>query len=877
MKRPLLTLILFAALLFDPSFSASEDRSDPLQHIYSQEVKRTVLDNGLVVIIKEAPSTGLVSLDLRVASGSAQEGEFSGSGIAHFVEHMIFKGASKKRPGGIEKEIRAHGGTINGGTSYDYTSFYITIPKENFPLALEALSDSVLNPLMHSRDVGREKNVILKEIRLNKDDPMRLISRLLWNTVFTKHPYRHPVIGYESVFRELSAEDLSKFHSRMYVPNNMVLAIVGDIKYSHALNEVKKSFLPYRRRSLEPKAMPEESPQRSKRTLHIKKDLEMAYFALGYRSVDIFSEDMPALDVLSAILGQGSSSRLNLSLYRKKNLVYSIGAWNYTPKDPGIFIISGMADPEKLEAALGALSEEINIIKKGAIDVEELERVKAMVIAEHVYSLEVLSGQAGELAVNEMTAGEVNFSKDYVKKIAAVVPDRIIEVASKYLNDDSLSLVTISSHDGPAAKEKEALKETKIEKITLPNGLRCLLMEKRDTPSVSMLACFEGGLRAETEENAGISNMTSLMMLKGTASRDENEISAIVENMGAGLSYFSGYNTFGLTLDLLSRDIDKGLDIFEDLLLRPAFPENILQREKDTVRALIDSTDDDIYNAGMKAFRESLFKRHPYRFQNIGTTESVEGLSRSDLEAFYKKYIVPNNMVIAIFGDIDKESLRKRLTDDFSRLEKGPPPEFTRVVEPDQRGITENTLDLQKEQSLVVLGFKGTTIKNRDRYALQLISAALSGVSGRLSAKLRDRLGLAYAVGSFSIPAVDPGYFASFAATTQKHIETAKKELLEQVKALNTKGLTEEELRTAKSELKGNLLIGLQTNSSLAHHAALDEMYGLGFDNYKKYGEYIDSVTNNEIIGASRRYLKPETFTLTVIKGVGAKQSLTER
>ncbi|MEE8359690.1 MAG: pitrilysin family protein [Candidatus Omnitrophota bacterium] len=868
MKRPLITLILFSTLICNPTIADSETESGPLQHIYSKEVKRTVLDNGLVLIVKEAPSTGLVSMDLRVAAGSSYEGEFSGSGISHFVEHMIFKAASREKPAGIEKEIRAHGGTINGGTSFDYTSFYLTIPKEHFSLALEALSNSIFNPRMHPREVEKEKNVILKEIRLNRDNPIRHISRLLWNTVFTRHPYRHPVIGYESVFKELGRKDLSKYHSRMYVPNNMVLALAGDIDYDHALSETKKYFLPYPRKSLEERAIPQENPQISKRTLHIKKDLEMAYFALGYRSVNLFNEDMAALDVLSAILGNGSNSRLNISLYRQKNLVYSIGSWNYTPRDPGIFIISGTTEPKKLENALGAISEEINNIKKGAIKMSELDRIKATVIAEYVYSLETLSGQAGELAINELTAGDPGFSKDYINKINSVEIDRVKEVAAKYLNDGSLSLVTISPHDRVAVqKEEDTGIEAKIEKFTLPNGLRCLLMERHNTPSVSIVACYEGGLRAENKDNAGISNLTSLMMTKGTESSNEYEISALVENMGAALGYFSGHNSFGITLTLLSKDIDSGLAIFEDILLHPSFPEEIMQREKKTIKAIINSTDDDIYSSGMKAFKETLFKIHPYRFQKVGRIESIENLGRSDLEAFYKNYAIPNNMVIAVFGDIDKEVLRKKLTEGFSQLERGPSPKFTKVTEPDKKKITKECRQLQKEQSLVIMGFKSTTIKDRERYPLQVISTALSGVNGRLGTRFRERLGIAYAVGAFSVPAIDPGYFALYVSTTEKHIETAKKELLDQIKLLNKKGLTEEEIETTKNELIGNQLIALQTNASLAHHAALDELYGLGFDNYKRYGEFINTITSKDIVEVSRKYLKPDAFTLMVVKG----------
>jgi zinc protease len=644
--------------------------------------------------------------------------------------------------------------------------------------------------------------------------------------------------------------------------------LVGDIQKEEALNQIKKYFLAFERKAYEEKPLTQEKAQTSKRTLDIERDLEMAYFALGYRSVDVYDEDMPALDVLSDILGRGASSRLNINLYRKKNLVYSIGSWNYTPKEPGIFIISGVAEPKKLEAALGAVSEEIKNIKNGTIDEEELERVKTMLVANYIYSLETLSGQAGDLALNELTMGDPHYTRSYIKMVRSVNIDQVKRVAEIYLKDESLSVVTLSPSSGERAqKEREVAKQKKIEKFILPNGLRCLLMEDHSVPTVSLVACCLGGLRVETKDNVGISNLTALLMLKGTPSRSEEEISGFVEGMGGSLSYFSGNNTLGIRLGLLSKDLEKGLDLFEDILFNPSFPEKILEREKKTIIAVINSVDDDIFNSGIKAFKETLFRVHPYRFQKIGVVDTVQNIKRDDLENFYKKYFIPNNMVIAIFGDIDKETLRQRLTEDFSELKKETMPEFTGVAEPDQKAIRKKENLLQKEQSLIIMGFKGATINSNDRYTLQIIGRALSGVSGRLAARLREKFGLAYTVGAFSVPAIDPGYFVLYVSTTSENIERAKKELFDQVKLLNKKGLTAEEIGSTKKELIGNQRIALQTNYSLTHQAALDELYGLGYDNYRRYDKIINSITNNDIINVSRKYLKPSAFTLLVVKG----------
>jgi len=868
--RRLPTLLIFSLIFFlNISNTVSAEDTGLLLKDYSNiPAQKVILDNGFAVVLKETSSSGLISLDARVKAGSAYEGEFAGSGISHFVEHMIFKGTSKRRPADIEREIRSLGGTINGATTYDYTAFTITLPKEHLSYALEVLSDSLFNATMNPKELERERGVILKEIKLNKDDPVRLISRLLWSSVFKTHPYKHPIIGHEKLFRKVTQKDVLKYYKRMYVPNNMVLVVAGDIETRDALNEVKKYFQNTERAAFEELALPQERSQVAKRVLDVERPLEMAYFALGYRSIDVHDPDMPALDVLSVLLGQGESSRLNSSLYRKKNLVYSIGCWNYTPLDPGIFIISGVAEPEKLNTALVAIDEEINNVTRDGAEEDELERAKAMIIADHIYSLGTVSSQAGDLASNEIFTGDFDFTRHYLEDIDSVTQVDIKRVARLYLNDDGLSVVTLSPRIEKAIpKTKGEKSRREIQKFTLPNGLRCLLMEDHDLPTVSMIAACLGGLRAESKETSGISNLTSLMMLKGTSSRSEEEISTAVEDIGANLSFFSGNNTLGIRFELLSKDIAKALELFEDIIQDPSFPPDVLQREKETVMASIKATTDNIFEAGMKRFKENLFTKHPYRFQAIGTIKSVNTLTKEDLEDFYKRSFRPDNMVLGFYGDFDAQKLKEKISNEFSALKNGERLEFTTIIEPEQVDIRQNQKIEEKEQSLVVLGFKGAQLKGKDRYTLQLISTALSGISGRLSSRLREKLGIAYAVGSFSVPAFDPGYFAMYISTTNDNIERAKNEFFNQIKLLNKKGLGPDEIEAAKKELIGNHRIALQTNAAFARHTALDELYNLGYNHYLEYDKIIGSITNADVIDASRRYLRPSAYTLITIVG----------
>ncbi len=855
-KVSILLVISILFLLFITPTSHSENTP-----------KRIVYDNGLTVLLKRIPSTGIASINVIVRAGSVHEGDKSGSGIAHLAEHMIFKGTPRRRPGEIEKVIRSLGGTINGGTTFDYASYVITIPKENLSLALEVLSDALFYASIHPKELERERKVILKEIRLNNDDPARNISRLLWELVFRKHPYQHPIIGYESTFLKLTREDVLKFYKDKYVPNRMVLSIAGDIEYDKILMEIEPYFKEIERSHSKEVPLVRERQQVSKRVFEKEKDLELSYFALGYRGCAVENKDMPALDILAVLLGQGRSSRLNSSLYIKKNLVYSIGSWNYTPLDPGIFIISGVTSPEKLNLALSSISEEVDTLKEHGITDEELKKAKAMVSADYVYSLESPAEQAREMAINETLISDFDYTKKYLDKIDALTLDDILEVANSYLSDDTLSIVSLGPNGEERPLQDDTVNQREIKRIDLDNGIRVLLLEDHSLPKVSIVAGCLGGLMAEEESNAGISNLVGTTMIKGTSSMSEKDISDRIEGMGAALAYFSGNNSIGLRCELLSKDLSDGLDLIADILLNPSFNDAVVEREQNTILASIEAIDDDIFSSGMRLLKEALFLKHPYRFQTIGNIGSIQNLKRDDLKRFHDRYFIPKNMVIAVFGDIDKVEIEKDLARRFSGHKEADTPSFTDIKEPVSTEPRYASKGLNKEQSLVMLGFKGTTVESRDRYTLQLISAALSGISGRLSNTLRGKRGLAYTLGSFSMPAVDPGYFVLYVSTTKKNIETVKKELLGQIHGINRRGLSREELDSAKRELIGNQRIALQTNSALAHHTLLDELYGLGFNHFLEYADLINPITNHDIVDAARRYLGPKTCTLVVVEG----------
>jgi zinc protease len=202
---------------------------------------KTILDNGMTVLISEIPSSTVVSIYLLVKSGSSTEGRFLGAGLTHFHEHLLFKGTETRGVGEIADEVQAMGGIINATTGLDYTFFTMTVPADVFPKALEILADMLMRPRFDKQELEKEREVIYNEMRLLRDNPQRHLSELIFTLVYMEHPYRVPVIGYENLLAGVTYEDFLEFHNKFYVPNNMVLSIAGKIDQSSAVADQSTS------------------------------------------------------------------------------------------------------------------------------------------------------------------------------------------------------------------------------------------------------------------------------------------------------------------------------------------------------------------------------------------------------------------------------------------------------------------------------------------------------------------------------------------------------------------------------------------------------------------------------------------------------------
>ncbi|MBI5150893.1 MAG: insulinase family protein [Candidatus Omnitrophica bacterium] len=817
---------------------------------------KIILDNGLTVLTREMPASPVVCLYALVKTGSATEGEYLGSGVSHFLEHMMFKGTQKRGVGQIAAQIQAVGGSVNASTGKDYTIYTIEVPPEAFDMALDVLTDMLMNSTISPEEVERERQVVLGEMRMDNDNPDRRLGEIADQNIYIAHAYRYPIIGYKETFLHLTRDDIWSYYRSQYVPNNIILSVAGAVQTREILPKIRQSWSGFPRQREVARNVPPEPPQISGRRYQERYPTDLTRLLMAFSSVSLLDKDLYALDVLAMILGQGESSPLYLQVYKKKSLVHDISAYNYTPVDRGYFGVTALLEDKNVEPATEAVWDEIRLLQQRGVNKEELEKAKRQVLSGYLFSHQKASSLAYAQAVDEAFTGDDQFSLKYVAAVKKVSAQDIQRVANQYLTEPSLTLVLLRPLTDQKEEEiSEPVVTEEIQRYVLANGLVVLLREDHTLPIVSIRLSLQGGTRQELLELNGISRMTADLWTKGTKARSAAQIAAEVESLGMAFGTFSGKNSLGLNVECLSEDAPRALALLEEMVKDPAFSEEEILREKEDMKAALRRREDSIFQTTALALRETLFLTHPLRRDELGSAQTIEKITRKDIVDFYRKFAAPANMVLSVFGDISADVLRTLLEKKFGALPgkeiklnsaHEDPPAVPRVKE----------MSLDKEQAMVMFGFHGVDLKNPDRYGLDVVAALLgSSFSGRLFNSIREELGQAYTLGGDLVPALDAGWIYFYVQTTDEKVEQVKQMIQREIRKLQDQSVSQDELNDIKTYLKGNFRAGLETNSALSFVSGLDELYGLGYRHYHDYAPAIDRVEAQDVQRLARQYL----------------------
>src|SRR6266700_1823511 len=488
--------------------------------------QRWTLANGLTLIVQEDRSAPVASVQAWCAAGSTTEDKHLGAGLSHILEHMLFKGTKTRSTNQIAQKIQDVGGYINAYTSFDRTVFWIDVPKDGVPTALDILADAMMNSTLPPEEYQKEQEVIRREFAMGMDDPDRMAGLLLFATAYQRHPYRFPVIGELEIYNQLTQEQVMQYYKTCYVPNNLTFIIVGDVDAEKVRQQLAELFKPYPEKSLQPVFIPTEPPQLGRREVHQEFATELTHLSLAWHIPEVTSPDVPALDLLSTILGDGRSSRLYRRVREEAGLAFSISAFSYTPGDPGLFGIDATVAPRKRAAAEQLALRIVDEVKQAGVTAEELAKAKKIMLSHHLGALTTMRGQASDIGSNWLLTRNLNFSRDYLTAVQKVTLDDIKRVAANYLSEHNLTVISLNPKGSLRAKAEgpKVTAAAEIQKFELSNGLRLFVREDRRLPLVAMGGVFRGGLLAETTQDNGITRLMAKVLLKGTKTLTAEQI-----------------------------------------------------------------------------------------------------------------------------------------------------------------------------------------------------------------------------------------------------------------------------------------------------------------------------------------------------------------
>ncbi len=854
-------------------------------------VERYTLKNGIPAFIVENHAAKVCSIQVWVKRGSAYEKEPI-AGISHFLEHAIFKGSKNFGVGEIAKQLEELGGEVNAYTSFDETVYYTTLASRYFEKGVEILADAVGFPLFDSEEMEREKEVILEEIKRAYDSPHRMVSMNLWKMAFEKSPYGRPVLGFPETVSKISSSLLREYYREHYHSGTMAVVIVGDVDSKHTKQIAEKHFGKIKRGKRE-KALPQMrfQPLKKSHVSVLAKEVQECQVQIGFRAFPITHASIPPLDLASGAICQGESSPLYQYLVKNEGIALDVHAGLVATDRCGIFALGMTVAPEFLEKAITTAIEWMRKTVQTGTANTHFDRVKNSLESDVVAGKETVEGYARRLGSYFLHFGDPTFEQKYLTQILAVNPEEALDQLHQVLMNPPvisvvhpknvvLSELTILGKKFP--KEK-GIKSSPSEKIATATKVtsspyRLILKSTTHLPVVSARFVFQGGNREESNDLLGIFTLLQRVWVSGTPTYRSLDLAHLLESMGASIYGFSGRNTFGLSVECLTKHWGALRSILSEVLKKPTFSDEEFAHEKKLLLREIMSERDSPGQICHLNFIRALYGSHPYGRSTLGTLESINRIQPHHLRDIFTRFATLENLVISVVGDVGAADLgpeMERLCEGIplrgqtvSKLPKLIPSKSFTLIE-------ETKADLN--QSHLMVGFLGVDCRNPNRYALKLLSSCLAGQGGRLFIELRDKQSLAYTVSPMMVDSPDGGMFAFYIGCSPEKVEAALVGIRKEIERVISEPVSNRELDRAKRYWIGRYELDQQRYGAQAMGFALDETYGLGFDHWEKVVDQIQSVTAAEIQAQAGKLFQIQSPILSIVHPTGIPEGKLEK
>lgn len=831
--------------------------------IWAANAQMFKLDNGQTVVIQEIHNNPIVIIDTWIKTGSIDEND-SNNGVAHFLEHLFFKGTKNHAPGEFDRILETKGAITNAATSKDFTHYYITIPSKDFDLAMELHADMLSNPMIPRNEMEKERKVVLEEINKDLKSPTRILQENLNSMLYSTHPYKRKVIGKSEIIETITRDGVLDFYNKHYFPSNMVTLVIGDINTNYALEKIKQVFNSEYKKQ-EKIIYPKEPPltKQQKKVEYIK--TESGYMIIGFRGTSINDNDSYALDVLATILGEGRSSILNQVLKEKKRLTFSVEAGNSTMKDDGIFYITTNFVPEKCKAVQDAIFAEIKKLQQNGVTDEQLQLAKNIIERDTYYARESITNIATEIGYTIALTNDIKFYDNYLSNIKHVSKDAVKKAAKKYLdiNKSAISIILPESQKEIPVSNRQNEGSAKLisenkdtQKYQLSNGATLLYTPNTVNDIIAISIHAKGGQLLDKIPSTA--RLTAATLLRGTINYSSTELSQILEDNGIKIEPSVSADAFSISVLTTKDEFDKTLELLDEIVNNAVFDEVEIEKVKSDKLNVIKSEKDIPIKQAVEQYRDMIYHDSPYSISSKVLEKNLSTVKREDIITYYNNIFTPQNLIISINGNVDKDKTIKELNKIFKQKENSRNFEYKTYADKITKinAPKENTIKMETETAWILLGWQVNGLLNEKDFAtLQVIDSLLgSGMSSRLFRDLREAQGLAYQLGSGYSPNVLTGSFMLYIGTNPSTLEKSKQELFNEITRLKTEYVGDKELQEAKEKLLGNYIIGLETNLDKAENIGWYEASDRGYEFKDKYINLINNVTDADIIEVANKY-----------------------
>lgn len=849
------------------------------QGIYSEK-----LDNGVTVIISETKGWPVAACNFWIRAGAATEGPDE-KGLSHFLEHMMFKGTPSRAVGVIDREIKQLGGYNNAFTSYDATNYVIVLPGEHVKKALEIQFDALVNSSFDPGETTKELEVVITELYRGLDNPNVFLWQKLMNLVFENY-YKDPIIGFVENLRGYDREDVAAYHSKFYIPSNMTVVITGGVNKDELMPFIRETF-----GSLENKTtgkLDVSLPAFGERKLKFasyKGAVNSRYFAMAFPIPDALSPETPAIEILGRVLGGTDSSPLYRKLKEELELVDDIDSDIFSGRHGGVFIIFAQIREGKFEETVGAITEEINRIKAVGVRQPEVDRIKADIIREQEKEKMKAENEALSLGYYaSMRTWEDYFT--YIDRLKRVLDSDVNESLGKYIDFDAASAVIYYPENEAAqfsryktagdfakliSRPPSAFAEDEgvVKSAVLNNGITLIHKRLTNTSLVAARIAFRGGLLYEGSAYSGayrgITNLMTDVMEKGTRKRNAEEIAREFDSIGSVFAKGVSRDSFGWSAEVVNNNFERFMELASDIILNPSFEIAEIKKEKKQIINSIKRLKDSPASYAFKIFDEEFFEWHPYGYFYAGTEESVNNIPSRILKEWHDRNIIGENMIFSIAGNISFEEASGLLEKYFKGIKRGRAANINLPVKITQAKKERREI-IDKNQSHTVIGFLGPKATAGDFFAFRVLDTILSGgMDSRLFKELREKRNLCYSVYSTFDRLAENGAFRIYTATSPENEGKAAEVIFELLKELLEKGISEDELKSAKAYINGMYTIGRQDYSAQASSYVTYELTGLGWEEVENFIKNINAVTRKDVMAAAEKYIRPGRHTMVVV------------